>query len=123
MATTIHPRSFGEKLRAELERRSETATHRVGARTVARLIVARNPGRDLEQTRRAVIRWLKGSDPTQPNRDLVTDALGMERGSLDPDPDEEEDPVARATRKMNEALAVGRIDEALQHMAVIARSK
>lgn len=120
--TTTSPRlTFADKLRSELDRRTAESGKQWGARTVARLMVDRSSTRDLEQTRRAVRRWLSGMTPTQANRDEVTDALGLERGSLDPDA-EEEDPVARATRLMNAALANGRIDDALRHMAVIARA-
>mgnify|MGYP000630874426 CR=1 FL=1 len=119
--TTSQPQSFAQKLRAELDHRTTPGTP-WGARTVARLVVAKSPARDLEQTRRAVIRWLAGATPTQANRDEVTDALGMERGSLDPD--EEDDPVvsyrARRERKMNDALAEGRLDDALRHFTALA---
>lgn len=104
------PRTFAQKLRAELERRTAaniTNGGQVGARTVARLMVAANPDRDLEQSRRSVRRWLKGAHvPTQANRDEVTDALGMERGSLDPDA-EEEDPAT-----MLEAILLRRLRQA-----------
>lgn len=92
--TTSRRQTFADKLRAEIDRRHSPQTP-FGARTVARMIVTGNPGRDLEPTRRAIVRWLKGAEPTQANRDLVTDALDMERGSLDPDADEEEDPAMR----------------------------
>lgn len=57
----------------------------MGARTLARLVDPSNP----EQARRAIRRWLQGTHtPTQASRDAVTDALGLERGALDPDDEE-----------------------------------
>lgn len=72
--------SFSEKLRGEMDARN------MGARTLARLIEPEN----IEQARKTVRRWLGGMTPTQANRDKVTDALGLERGALDPDPDDED---------------------------------
>ena len=83
--TQIEPRTFGQKLRAELTVRG------MGVRTLARQINGENP----ERTRRALNKWIKDVHaPTRANRAVVTDALGMERGSLDPDDEEESDPVA-----------------------------
>lgn len=110
--TTSERRTFADKLRTEIDRRHTPAAP-FGARTVARLIVNGNPGRDLEPTRRAIVRWLKGAEPTQANRDLVTDALGIERGSLDADADEEEDPAMRQAYRLFVDL-MGQIDTAQQ---------
>lgn len=73
--------TFQTKLAAEL------ASRGMGYRTLAKLIDPEN----VESHRRTIRRWMKGAQ--QPNRaslDSVTDALGLERGSLDPDPDEED---------------------------------
>lgn len=124
-APTIR-RTFAQKLQAELDRRTATSGKHQGARTVARLMVAKNPARDLEQTRRAVRRWLNGTVPTQANRDEVTDALGLERGSLDPDA-EEEDPLAaeqeKARRRADRAMRAVDLNDALQLLAEIARAR
>jgi len=124
MATTTSQRlTFAQKLQAELARRKAETGHPWGARTVARLIVDRQPTRDLEQTRRAVRRWLTGTVPTQANRDEVTDALGLERGALDPDA-EEEDPVAveqeRAKRRAMAAFEQLELPDLLQVLAQVA---
>lgn len=57
----------------------------MGARTLAKLIDPTN----VEQARKSVRRWLKGTTATRASRDTITDALGLERRSLDPDPEEE----------------------------------
>lgn len=106
-AVSTSPRSFAQKLGSELARRTTAAGTKQGARTVARAMAAANPGRDVEQTRAAVRRWLKGTHvPTQANRDEVTDALGMERGSLDPDAEEED------AEAMLEAILIRRVRQA-----------
>lgn len=102
--TTPTPRSFAQKLRAELDGR------KMSVRALARRIDAGN----VEQARRTVHRWLNGTTPTQPNRDLVTDVLGMERGSLDPDPDEEEDPAVAAVRQHVDGLVGALLDAVRQ---------
>lgn len=106
-AVSTPPRTFAQKLRSELARRTAAAGSQQGARTVARAMVAANPARDLEQTRASVRRWLKGTHvPTQANRDEVTDALGMTRGSLDPDAEEED------AEAMLEAILLRRVRQA-----------
>lgn len=103
------PLSFAQKLRSELARRTAAAGTQQGARTVARAMVATNPGRDLEQTRASVRRWLKGTHvPTQANRDEVTDALGLERGALDPDSEDED------AEAMLEAILNRRVRQAIR---------
>ena len=74
--------TFSNKLRVALDERG------MGARTLARFLV-REHGGTLEGRRRSVVNWLQGGTATERNRELVEDALGMERGSLASD--EEED--------------------------------
>jgi hypothetical protein len=72
--------TFSDKLSAVLEER------KMGNRTLAKLI---DPDH-VESARRSIRKWLSGQH--QPNRasiDSVTDALGLERGALDPDDEEE----------------------------------
>lgn len=75
--------SFGDKLGRALEARG------FGARTLARLLSARNGG-TVENRRRAIIRWLQGATPEPANRHLVEDALGMERDSLKGEEEDED---------------------------------
>jgi hypothetical protein len=86
-------RTFGDKLRAEFDRRG------MGARTLARELSSRHGGA-VEDRRRAIIRWLQGATPLDRNRELVEDVLGLSRGELRGDDDDEEaDPVAEAARE------------------------
>lgn len=74
------PGSFAAKLAAVMDDRG------MGARTLAKQLDPEN----VEQSRRTVRRWLNGTHtPTQASRDTLTDALGLDRGSLDPDDEEE----------------------------------
>lgn len=57
----------------------------MGYRSLAKLLDQDN----IESQRRSIRRWMKGTAPSRASMDSVTDALGLERGSLDPD--EEED--------------------------------
>lgn len=76
--------SFQTKLAAELGERG------MGYRTLAKLLDPEN----VETQRRTIRRWMKGVQaPTRASRDAVTDALGLERGVLDPD--DEEDSLVR----------------------------
>jgi len=72
----------------------------MSVRGLARLL---GPTR-IEQERRAIRRWLVGQTPHRVNRDRVTDALGLERGALDPD--DEEDRLAGLDRDQLELLAI-----------------
>lgn len=122
-AVSTSPQTFAEKLQAELARRTAANGQTQGARTVARLMVAANPSRDLEQTRRSIRRYLKGDHvPTQVLRDEITDALGMERGSLDPDAEEEEDP-AMLLRYEFERRNRRNLDEFLRAQAALKRDE
>lgn len=63
----------------------------MGVRTLARHIDPANP----ERARRALNKWLAGEhSPSRSSRHTVEDALGVERGTLDSDDEEESDPVA-----------------------------
>lgn len=105
METTISAQqrrgTFAQKLRAELVARG------MGVRTLARAL---DPDH-IERQRRNVNKWLRGTVPTQSSRDAVTDALGLERGSLDDD--EEDDPAMRALRVHVEGL-VGALVQAVR---------
>lgn len=72
-------RTFAEKLRNEMYAQG------MGARTLARRLEPDN----VEQARKTVRRWLAGTRPNQASRDRVTDALGMRRGALNDDEDDE----------------------------------
>lgn len=82
----LSPGSFSAKLAAAMQ------TREMGARTLARMIDPAN----VEQARKSVRRWLRGTTASQANRDLITDALSLERGALDPD--DEEDVMAPLMR-------------------------
>jgi hypothetical protein len=88
------PGSFSAKLAAVM------ASRQMGARTLAKLIDPAN----VEQARKSVRRWLRGTQASQVNRDVITDALGLERGALDPDA-EEESLNAALWREMQETRA------------------
>jgi hypothetical protein len=77
--------TFSDKLNAVLEDRS------MSNRGLANRIDPENP----ESARRTIRKWRSGQQTaTQASRNSVTDALGLERGSLDPD--DEEDSLVRA---------------------------
>jgi hypothetical protein len=81
--------TFQTKLAAELGERG------MGYRTLAKLIDADN----VETHRRSIRRWMTGvQQPSRASRNAVTDALGLERGSLDPD--DEEDVMAPLMREV-----------------------
>lgn len=91
--------AYGRHLRAELNRQD------VKVRELARRLRPDNP----EQARRSIARWLTPEPesavvPGRASRDSVTDALGLERGSLDDDLDEEDAdvyaPLARAVQEL-----------------------
>lgn len=82
----------------------------MGVRTLAKLIAPL----DVESQRKTVRRWLKGTKPTRASRDRVTDALGLERGTLDPDDDEEEDVFAPLMRAVRSALADEEVRDTLR---------
>lgn len=106
--------TFASKLRTEMARRE------MGARTLARLIDPTN----VEQARRSVRRWVKGTHvPTQASRDQITAALGMERGSLDPDPDEDDEDPAVRLRLEYERRNRRNLDEYLRELAVLKRDE
>jgi hypothetical protein len=74
------PRTFAEKLSVVLKDRN------MGHRTLARRIDPDN----VETVRRSIYKWMTGQHtPTQASRDIVTDALGLEPGSLDPETDDD----------------------------------
>lgn len=92
--------SFQEKLAAHLGARE------MGFKTLARLIDPEN----VEQARRAVRRWAKGTHvPSQANRDAISDALGLERGSLDPDDEEESRMYAHLASQLRVVLTDDRV--------------
>ena len=66
---------FGEKLRGELDRQG------VSVRGLAARLSPDNP----EIERRSLQKYLAGMTPRRPRRDRITDALGLEPGSLDPE--------------------------------------
>lgn len=74
--------TFSTRLRAELDARN------IGARTLARMIVAEHGG-TLEDRRRTIVRWLSGATPVKRNREIVEDVLGLSRDALRGDEDEE----------------------------------
>ena len=77
--------NFSDKLAAVLEERS------LSNRALAKLIDPYNA----ESARRTIRKWRAGQQqPTQASIDSVTDALGLERGVLDPD--DEDDSLYRA---------------------------
>lgn len=83
-----------EKLTAEL------AARNMGYRTLAKLIDPEN----VEQARRSLRRWANGTHvPSRANRDAITDALGLDRGALEPD-DEEDSPVTPEEFELLETL-------------------
>jgi hypothetical protein len=72
--------TFAEKLERVIAERELTY------RSCARLIDPDNT----EVARRSLRKWLSGKHtPTQASIDRVTDALGLDRGALDPDDEEE----------------------------------
>jgi hypothetical protein len=72
--------TFSDKLSAVLEERN------MSNRGLAKLIDPEN----VESARRTIRKWLKGQQTaTRASRDNVTDVLGLERGALDPDDEEE----------------------------------
>lgn len=106
MAKMVTRRSFGEKLRAELNSRN------MGARALARML-AQQRGGTLEVRRREVLRWLQGATPLERNRHIVEDVLGLPRDSLKgDDEDEEPDPVVVPAQIDYDllALAINRLE-------------
>ena len=87
---------FGEKLQAEMDARG------MGARTLARLL---DPG-NVEQERRSIRRYLGGMTPQARNRNRIEDALGLERGALEPDADEEDSLTIALLGRVQESLDV-----------------
>lgn len=71
--------NFSDKLKAVLEERN------MGHRTLAKAMAPTN----VESSRRLIRKWMRGQTPTRSSMDSVTDALGLERGALDPDDEEE----------------------------------
>lgn len=89
MATRETP-AFSTRLRRELDSRGW------GVRTLAREIASRRqqPER-VESLRRQLRKYLDGTQPSPANRQLIEEALGLERDSLKDDDDEESDPLMR----------------------------
>jgi hypothetical protein len=102
--------SFSDKLTAEL------AARNMGRRTLAKLVAPDN----VEQARRAIRRWADGTHkPSRANADSITDALGLERGALDSD--DEEDVMAPLMREIGAAvLRNARSREALRTLLEVA---
>jgi hypothetical protein len=71
------PGTFSHKLAEAM------AARQMGARTLGRLIDPDN----VEQGRRSVRRWLRGTTATPASRALLCEALGLPEKSLDPDED------------------------------------
>lgn len=71
--------SFSEKLQQAM------AAQELGARTLARRLDPDN----VEQTRRAVRRWLRGTTASRASRARLCVVLGLPEKSLDPDDDME----------------------------------
>ncbi len=102
-----HGRTFTEKLRAALDERN------MGARTLARAMVDRHGllesedrSARIDSHRRTIIRWLRGSTPHARNRELVEDALGMERDSLRCDDEEDDEALASLESVLRESIRV-----------------
>lgn len=109
MGCILYPMaSFQTKLGVELEARN------MGYRTLARLIDPDN----VESARRAIRKWMKGvHTPTRASRDAVTDALGLERGALDPDDEEESLMRALMAGLQTEPIAVDALRRMLEKVA------
>jgi lambda repressor-like predicted transcriptional regulator len=83
VATTTRPRStFGDQLRAELERQE------MSIRKLARRMNPDNPG----IARRSLHKWIAGTRPSPASRLVVAEALGVEASTTFPDSDDSEDP-------------------------------
>jgi transcriptional regulator with XRE-family HTH domain len=106
MAQVTRARSvFGDRLRAELERQD------LSIRKLSRRI---NPAKP-EASRRALAKWIAGDvKPTQANRILVADALGVSHDFFDED-DEEESEVAEIVQ-----VLMSRIDRVVHEQVTEA---
>lgn len=96
--TTTHPRSFGQKLRAELDRREW------GVRTLARAMANRDntPAR-VDSLRRQLKRYLSETAPVTPTpgtRRAIEAAMELEDGALKADTDDDEEDVLEALRPL-----------------------
>ena len=75
----LRPGTSSHKLALLLEARD------MGARSLAKLIAPHG----VDDMRKNVRRWLTGTTPNRASRDAITDALGVQRGAIEPDPEEE----------------------------------
>jgi transcriptional regulator with XRE-family HTH domain len=92
------PGTFGSKLHGLLKERQ------MGARTLAKLVADKHGG-SVEDRRRTIIRWLRGTTPFVENRHMVEDVLEVPRDSLKgDDEDEESDPVASLLFELHRAI-------------------
>lgn len=105
---------FNEWLAGEMARRSVTK------RELARRLAAKHPegvtSKTLDNSRRAVRRYLKGEqNPLAPTREAIADALGVDRDSVPSlDEEEEEDLNLALLRACQQRTRRGQISPRLQ---------
>jgi hypothetical protein len=105
---TLVKRTFAEKFAAAL------AEKQVGKRTLARQLSASREGRQSVDTmRRLLNKYLRtGVVPTEVSRHEIEAALGLDRDTLKPDADDDEeaDPAVKLRRIRAELVLLGRED-------------
>lgn len=103
MGNQIARRTFAEKFDAALVEKQ------MGKRTLARQLAERRGGRqNVEGIRRLLNKYIgSGVVPTEASRHEIEDALDLERDSLKPDGDDEEeaDPTVLRARRRAELVA------------------